>query len=180
VTAPYSDHDLDDGPLAAFGALALATVLASIAGLLLLGTWSVLGAADPDDAEVAAGETPASGGAAATGTTTTTTTTTTTPPTTAPARPSDEVRVRVANGAQRAGAAGEQGGVLSMWGFPVQLANAAPRATSVVFHTDGFTAEAAQVAEILGIDEVAPLPADPGAPSSGVDVLVVLGADSRS
>lgn len=101
--------------------------------------------------------------------------------TTAPLRPPASVRVRVANGAGRGGVAAAGGDLLGGLGWNVtSLRNADPRSTSVVYHAEGFGPEAVQVAEALGMapTAVAPVPPAPEAPADGVDLLVVLGADT--
>lgn len=101
--------------------------------------------------------------------------------TTAPLRPPGSVRVRVANGAGRGGLAAAGGDLLAGLGWNVtSLRNADPRPTSIVYHADGFGPEAVQVAEALGMapTAVGPIPPAPEAPADGVDLLVVLGADT--
>jgi hypothetical protein len=104
------------------------------------------------------------------------TTTTTLPP-----RQPGEVTVRVGNAAQRAGIAAAGGDRLGTLGYNVvDLKNAPPRATSVVYHAEGYEAEARAIAAALGIPEAAvgPVPPNPEVDAAGVAVLVVLGADT--
>jgi len=105
------------------------------------------------------------------------TTTTATPTTHVPA----EVRVIVLNGGGPSGSAGTSSTAIAAAGFAtVAASDTADVAATVVYATPGFEADAAVVAQTLGIAApVQPMPATPptGTPVGQVDVVVVLGPD---
>lgn len=104
--------------------------------------------------------------------------TTTTAP---PLREPGDVAIRVGNSAQRSGIAAAGGSRLSALGYNVvDLSNSPPLDDSRVYHTEGYEPEARAVARALGIAETAvgPVPANPELDASGVDVVVLLGADT--
>jgi LytR cell envelope-related transcriptional attenuator len=97
------------------------------------------------------------------------------------ARPAAEVRVRVGNGARRPGVAGAGTEKLHAAGYPTLPPKNGPTMDdSVVYYANGFAAEAAGVAVVLGLEptKIAPMPADPGLPIEGADVIAVLGVNS--
>lgn len=119
-------------------------------------------------------------------TTTSTTSTTEAPTTTAPAaavaaRAPAQVRVRFYNGSRTAGAAVIVGRRLDALGYAVLQPGPSPAdpvPATVIAHRDGFAAEAAAVAQALGVAGVAPSPMPPVPAVAGVgnaDVVVIVG-----
>ncbi len=96
--------------------------------------------------------------------------------------PNGEVKVRVGNAASRGGIAGAGTRVLDQAGYDTLGAKNAdsPSDTSIVYYIDGYQADAAQAARLLGVPEVniAPMPADPGVPIEDAMLVVILGADT--
>ncbi len=106
-------------------------------------------------------------------------TTTTAPP--AVIRPPAEVTVRVSNSARRAGVAGAGTEILTQAGYAsLSPKNGPTIANSVVYYVEGYDADAAAVARLLNMAEtsVAPMPADPGVPIDGAQLVVMLGEDT--
>jgi hypothetical protein len=98
------------------------------------------------------------------------------------ARPPDEVLVRVANGARRAGVAGAGTETLQAAGYPTLSPKNGPAVDdSVVYYRSGYAADAAKVAELLGLDptQIEPLPADPGIEIADAQIVALLGANSN-
>ncbi len=104
--------------------------------------------------------------------------------TTAPApviRPPAEVTVRVSNSARRAGVAGAGTEILAQAGYAsLSPKNGPTIANSVVYYVEGFDADASAVARLLNMAEtaVAPMPADPGIPIDGAQLVIILGEDT--
>lgn len=99
-------------------------------------------------------------------------------------RPPNEVTIRVGNGSEgRQGLAGRATRRLAGEGYGVLDAinkEGEPLDESLVYYTDGYKVEAIQVANLLNIPEgqVRPLLGDPGLPTDGADVIVVLGQNA--
>jgi len=103
-------------------------------------------------------------------------------PTVAEARPPGEVTVRVGNGARRPGVAGAGTEALEAAGYPALSPKNGPTMDdSVAYYVDGYVADAARVAEVLGLEptQIAPMPSDPGVPIEGAHVIVILGVNSN-
>lgn len=97
-------------------------------------------------------------------------------------RPPDEVLVRVANGARRAGVAGAGTETLDAAGYATLSPKNGPTVDdSVVYYRSGYAADAAKVAEVLGLDptQIEPMPADPGVDIGDAKVLALLGINSN-
>ncbi|MGF1597467.1 MAG: LytR C-terminal domain-containing protein [Acidimicrobiales bacterium] len=97
------------------------------------------------------------------------------------ARPAEEVTVRVANGARRAGVAAAGTEAVQSAGYPTLSPKNGPTVDdSVVYYANGFAADAVQVATVLGLesDQIAPMPADPGVPIDDAQVIAILGVNS--
>ncbi len=97
------------------------------------------------------------------------------------ARPPDEVLVRVANGARRAGVAGAGTETLQAAGYPtLSPKNGPTHDTSVVYYTSGYAADAVKVAEVLGLQptQIEPMPSDPGVALEDARILALLGVPS--
>jgi len=97
------------------------------------------------------------------------------------ARPIDEVLVRVANGARRAGVAGAGTEAAKAAGYPTLSAKNGPtRDDSVVYYIEGYAADAIGVAEALGLepDEIEAMPTDPGVSRNDAHIIVILGINS--
>lgn len=96
--------------------------------------------------------------------------------------PNGEVKVRVGNAASRGGIAGAGTRVLDQAGYDTLGAKNAdnPSDTSIVYYIEGYQADAAQAARLLGVPEVniAPMPADAGVPIDDAMLVVILGADT--
>ena len=97
------------------------------------------------------------------------------------ARDPSQVRVIVLNGGGPSGSASTSSTALAAAGFPtLDAADTDDVAATVVYATPGFEADAAVVAQTLGIAAPPqPMPATPptGTPVGEVDVVVVLGPD---
>lgn len=111
----------------------------------------------------------------------TTETTATTTPTTVAARAPAEVKVLVANGSGVNGAAGSQTEELEALGYVTANPTDAERVTAtVVYFTEGYQAEAAELAAAIGAQATAVTPLPTPAPVSDMqlsNLLVVLGPD---
>ena len=97
-------------------------------------------------------------------------------------RPRDEVLVRVANGARRVGVAGAGTEALQAAGYPTLSPKNGPTMDdSVIYYLSGYEADAAKIAEILGLDatQIEPMPADPGVPLDQAHVIALLGVNSN-
>lgn len=100
-------------------------------------------------------------------------------------RPPNEITVRVGNGSEgRQGLAGRATGRLDTIGYGTLEAvnkEGQPVDDSFVYYIDGYKVEAIEIAGILNIDEsqVRPLLGDPGVPTDGADVLVILGQNAE-
>lgn len=97
------------------------------------------------------------------------------------ARPAADVIVRVANGARRRGVAGNGTAVLDAEGYLTLSPKNGPTIDeSVVYYVSGFAADAAAVAELLGLEatQIEPMPSDPGVAIEDAHVIAILGADS--
>jgi len=97
------------------------------------------------------------------------------------ARPPAEVKVRVGNGARRPGVAGAGTEKLQTAGYPTLPPKNGPTMDdSVVYYVNGYAAEAAAVAVVLGLEptKIAPMPADPGIPIDDANVIAILGVNS--
>ena len=96
-------------------------------------------------------------------------------------RPPNEITIRVGNGSEgRQGLAGRATRRLDSAGYGTLEAlnkEGEPIDDSFIYYVDGFKVEAIEVAILLGIAEaqVRPLLGDPGVPTDGADVIVVLG-----
>lgn len=96
-------------------------------------------------------------------------------------RPPNEVSVRVGNGSDgRQGLAGRATRKLEGVGYGTLEAKnkeGSPIDESFVYYVDDFKVDAIQIATLLNIAEtqVRPLLGDPGLPTEGADVIVVLG-----
>lgn len=103
------------------------------------------------------------------------------PAQTASLRPTNEITVRVGNGSEgRQGLAGRATRRLDSAGYGTLDAinkEGEPVDDSFVYYVDGFKVEAIEIATLLSIPEaqVRPLLGDPGIPTDGADVIVVLG-----
>ncbi|MCP3988689.1 MAG: LytR C-terminal domain-containing protein [Actinomycetia bacterium] len=98
------------------------------------------------------------------------------------ARPPDEVLVRVANGARRAGVAGAGTETLQAAGYPTLSPKNGPTLdTSVVYYISGYAADAVKVAEVLGLQptQIEPMPSDPGVPLEEAKIVAILGVNSN-
>ncbi len=99
-------------------------------------------------------------------------------------RPPNEVSVRVGNGSDgRQGLAGRATRKLTGAGYgALEPKNKEGLAIdeSFVYYIDGFKIDAIQIAAFLNITEsqVRPLLDDPGVPTEGADVIVILGQDA--
>jgi hypothetical protein len=98
-----------------------------------------------------------------------------------PARPPTEVVVLVANASGVQGAAGAQSETLQAGGYQVLPADNAPDQveTTQVLPAEGYEAEAAVLAALIGAPEgaVQPMPDPPPVDLAGANVLVLLGPD---
>ena len=98
------------------------------------------------------------------------------------ARPPGQVTVRVGNGARRAGVAGAGTEVLEAAGYPTLAPKNGPTMDdSIVYYVAGYVADAAKVAELLGLEatRTEPMPSDPGIPIEGAQVIAILGVNSE-
>ncbi len=99
-------------------------------------------------------------------------------------RPPNEVSVRVGNGSDgRQGLAGQATSRLQSAGYGVldpKNKEGLAIDESFIYYIDGFKIDAIQVATLLNIVEsrVRPLLDNPGVPTEGADVIVVLGQDA--
>lgn len=99
-------------------------------------------------------------------------------------RPSNEVSIRVGNGSDgRQGLAGRATSRLTSAGYGVldpKNKEGDPIDESFVYYIDGFKVDAIQVATVLNIVEsqVRPLLDNPGVPTDGADIIVILGQDA--
>ncbi len=106
-------------------------------------------------------------------------------PQTASLRPPNEITIRVGNGSEgRQGLAGRATGRLADLGYGTLDAlnkEGQPIDDSFVYYVDGYKVEAIEIAGALNIDEaqVRPLLGDPGLPTDGADVIVVLGQNAE-
>ncbi|MEZ5229685.1 MAG: LytR C-terminal domain-containing protein [Acidimicrobiales bacterium] len=101
--------------------------------------------------------------------------------TTQAVRPPGEVTIRVGNGARKGGVAGAGTDLLTQAGYiALSPKNAPTVANSVVYYIEGYEADAAQVARLtlMGETAIAPMPADPGVPIDGAQLVVILGQDT--
>ena len=136
---------------------------------------------------VAVGTRPTVSGDAATPSPTTTSTTAagghkTTPTTTTTTVPHSSVTVAVANATETNGLAAHYASVLTAQGWDVKAATdaATTEATSSVYYASGQQEAAASIATTLGLKPAAVVPLTTAVPvtgASGVDVVVVVGAD---
>lgn len=97
-------------------------------------------------------------------------------------RPPGEVTVRVGNGARRPGVAGAGTEALEAAGYPALSPKNGPTMDdSVAYYVDGYMADAARVAEVLGLEptQIAPMPSDPGVDIDEAHVIVILGVNSN-
>ncbi len=99
-------------------------------------------------------------------------------------RPTNEVSIRVGNGSDgRQGLAGRASRKLENLGYGTLEAKnkeGDPIDESFVYYVDGLKLDAIQVATLLNIDQsqVRPLLDNPGVPTDGADVIVILGQDA--
>ena len=96
-------------------------------------------------------------------------------------RPPAEVTVRVANGARRQGVAGAGTEAVIAAGYQtLSPKNGPTMEESVVYYANGYAADAATVAELLGLEPTAieAMPGDPGVPIDGAHLIALLGIDS--
>ena len=99
------------------------------------------------------------------------------------ARPANEVTVRVGNGAQQDGVAGAGTELLQAAGYqtipPKNSVNSIE--TSVVYFAEGYGVDAEKVADVMGVDHayIEPMPADPGVPIDGANIIVIVGANNE-
>ena len=96
-------------------------------------------------------------------------------------RPPAEVIVRVANGARRKGVAGAGTEAVVAAGYQTLPPKNGPTTeTSIVYYANGYAAEAATVAELLGLELTAieAMPSDPGVPIEGAHLIALLGISS--
>ncbi len=158
---------------------AVLVAIAVIVGVILLGKGfdtGFLPSSSDTPSEQAADDDDEDDGEATNGDETTTSTTAA-----AVAHDASQVRVIVLNGGGPSGSASTSSTALAAAGYPtLDAADTDDVAATVVFATPGFEADAALVAQTLGI--AAPpqaLPATPptGTPVGQVDVIVVLGPD---
>lgn len=94
----------------------------------------------------------------------------------------DEVLVRVANGARRAGVAGAGTETLQAAGYPTLSPKNGPTLeTSVVYYTSGYAADAIKIAEVLGLEptQIEPMPSDPGVSLDDAKIIAILGVNSN-
>lgn len=108
----------------------------------------------------------------------TTTTTEPEPPPEPEVRPPEEVTVLVANSTDVVGAAGRTTVSLTAEGYPTLTpATVTGFDRSEIWFAEGYGAEAARLAERLGIfpEDVGPIPGDPGFAIGGADLVVILG-----
>ncbi len=162
-------------------AIGLAAVLLAMALGLLTGARALFNTvngaveAEKPEEEVVAGATTSTTAATAT----TESSTTTTVPV---LHPPNEVIIRVGNGAQRPGIAGAGTSILTDAGYQTLSAkNAAATQASVVYYIDGYQADAAQVARLLGVGEtaIAPMVESPGGvPQETAHLVAILGSDT--
>lgn len=92
-----------------------------------------------------------------------------------------EITTRVGNGAQRGGVAGAGKAILAEAGYiSLSPKNAPPTPASVIYYVEGFAADAANVARLLGLPEtaIALMPADPGIPQGDAQIVAILGRDT--
>lgn len=105
-------------------------------------------------------------------------------PSLASLRPPNEITVRVGNGSEgRQGLAGRATRRLDSEGYGTLDATnkeGEPIDDSFVYYVDSYKVEAIEIAGLLSIPEarVRPLLGDPGIPTDGADVLVVLGQNA--
>ncbi len=96
-------------------------------------------------------------------------------------RPTNEISIIVGNGSEgRQGLAGRASRKLENLGYGAlepRNKEGDPINDSLVYYIEGFKLEGLQVATVLNIDEsqVRPLIGDPGVPTDGADIIVVLG-----
>ncbi len=98
------------------------------------------------------------------------------------ARPAGEVTVRIGNGARRPGVAGAGTSAVEDAGYPtLDPKNGPTLDDSVVYYVSGYAADAAAVAEVLGLEptQIEPMPSDPGVPIEGAHVIAILGVNSE-
>ncbi len=96
-------------------------------------------------------------------------------------RPPAEVLVRVANGARREGVAGAGTEAVVAAGYETLPPKNGPTSeNSIVYYANGYAADAASVAELLGLEPTAieAMPSDPGVPIEGANIIVLLGVNS--
>ena len=97
------------------------------------------------------------------------------------ARPAGEVTVRIGNGARRPGVAGAGTTAVEEAGYPtLDPKNGPTMDDSIVYYVSGYAADAAAVAETLGLEptQIEPMPSDPGVPIEGAHVIAILGVNS--
>jgi len=160
----------------------LAAVLLGMALVLLFGARSLFSTLGGDDPElIDAGAT----------TTTIAPTTTTAPTTTAPpestttigvAHPTNEVIVRVGNGAGRGGIAGAGTEVARQAGYKTLSAKNADAIIerSTIYHLEGYAPDAEALAAIMDVApaNILPMPDNPGIPPLEAHLVVILGQDT--
>ena len=98
------------------------------------------------------------------------------------ARPAGEVTVRIGNGARRPGVAGAGTSAVEEAGYPTLAPKNGPTMDdSVVYYVSGYAADAAAVADVLGLEptQIEPMPSDPGVPIEGAHIIAILGVDSE-
>lgn len=164
---------------------ALLVVVVAVPVGIVIGGGLQLGGSGVDGEEVVAADdassttsTSATSATPTSSSTTTSTTTTTTRPT-PPTRPPGEVRLQLANGSRTAGAAVTVGDRLKADGYRVVAPAPSPKepvASTSITYRDGFAAEAAALAERLGVPGLSPTPM--AKPPANVDVVAVLGDDA--
>ncbi len=99
-------------------------------------------------------------------------------------RPTNEISIRVGNGSDgRQGLAARASRRLQSTGYGTldpKNRDGEPIDDSFVYYVDGFKLDAIQVATLLNIAEsqVRPLLDDPGVPTEGADVIVILGQNA--
>ncbi|MDH4077987.1 MAG: LytR C-terminal domain-containing protein, partial [Acidimicrobiia bacterium] len=88
---------------------------------------------------------------------------------------------RGGNGARRPGVAGAGTEKLQAAGYPALPPKNGPTMDdSIVYYANGYAAEAASVAVVLGLEptKIAPMPTDPGIPIDDANVIAILGVNS--
>jgi hypothetical protein len=160
----------------------LAAVLLGMAFVLLLGARSLfatLGVNDPELIEAGATTTTAAPAPTIAPTTTVPPETTTT---VGVAHPTNEVIVRIGNGAGRGGIAGAGTEVARQAGYKTLSAKNADTIIerSTIYHLDGYAPDAEALAAIMGVApaNILPMPDNPGIPPLEAHLVVILGQDT--